>query len=64
MQQKFTGPFNNIAENTNQIVKIVTCSSSLSYNFTRAKLDLMLQPFIAASMKIKPDTSEINDTLK
>ncbi|XP_077284414.1 protein sneaky-like [Arctopsyche grandis] len=58
------GPVNNMVENTHEIVRIITCSSSLNYNFTKAKLDLMMNPFVAATLKMKPDLAEINDTLK
>lgn len=55
------GPLNNILNNAREVVKVFTCSSMLTYNMTRTRLDLLSKPFTNAMNELKNDIPKIAD---
>lgn len=55
------GPLNNILINAREVVKVFTCSSVLTYNMTKTRLDLMSKPFMNAMKELKDDIPKIAD---
>lgn len=53
------GPLNNILINAREVVRVFTCSSMLTYNMTKTRLDLMSKPFVNAMKELKDDIPEI-----
>ncbi|XP_046493019.1 protein sneaky [Neodiprion pinetum] len=57
------GPIFNLTYNGKEVVRTFACTTQLTYNLTKTRLDLMLKPFQQAIFGMKADTSEIRDTL-
>ena len=47
------GPIQNIILNTQQVIHVFSCTSSLTYNLTKTRFDLMFRPFAEAVLNMK-----------
>lgn len=56
-----SGPLNNILINAREVVKVFTCSSILTYNLTKTRIDLMSLPFMNAMKDLKDDIPKISN---
>ncbi|XP_025193978.1 E3 ubiquitin-protein ligase DCST1 [Melanaphis sacchari] len=57
------GPLNNIMKNGSEVIRVFTCSSSLVYNLTKTRYELMFKPFQEALFNLKAETNEIKETI-
>lgn len=59
-----TGPINNIIRNSMEVTRVFVCSTQLTFNLTKTKLDLATKPFINAFMNIDKNLSSIQDNFR
>lgn len=54
------GPLNNITRNGSEVIRVFTCSTTLVYNLTKTRYELMFKPFHEAlfSLKVRFDAFE------
>ncbi|XP_012260976.2 protein sneaky-like [Athalia rosae] len=57
------GPIFNLAYNGKEVVRTFACTTQLTYNLTKTRLDLMFKPFQQAIFGMKADANEIRETL-
>lgn len=57
----FLGPLNNLALNAKEVVRVFTCSTTLTYNLSKTRFDLMAEPFHHALMALQNNISHIKD---
>ncbi|XP_020714114.1 E3 ubiquitin-protein ligase DCST1 isoform X2 [Ceratitis capitata] len=50
-----TGPIFNLASNGGEVVRVFACATTLTYNLTKTRLDLMTKPFHNTLTTIKDD---------
>jgi hypothetical protein len=46
------GPVQNLATNGREVVRVFSCSVSLTYNLTKTRFELMVLPFAAAILNV------------
>uniref|UniRef100_A0A1A9V515 Uncharacterized protein n=1 Tax=Glossina austeni TaxID=7395 RepID=A0A1A9V515_GLOAU len=56
------GPIENLASNVGEVVRVFSCSTILTYNLTRTRLDLMTKPFQRTVYHMKDDIKEVQNT--
>ncbi|GJQ87850.1 hypothetical protein Trydic_g1122 [Trypoxylus dichotomus] len=59
-----SGPIHNLANNGKEVVRVFGCTTSLTYNLTRTRFDLMFKPFTQALFGLKTEAHEIKDTIR
>ncbi|XP_065156113.1 protein sneaky-like [Atheta coriaria] len=59
-----SGPIENLTVNGKEVVRVFGCTTSLTFNLTKARFELMFKPFAEALMQMKGDANEIKDTLR
>ncbi|CAH2984456.1 unnamed protein product [Chilo suppressalis] len=58
------GPITNMGLNAKEVVRVYACSTQLSQNLSGAKFEVMGEPFTTAVLGLRPDISQIKDTIK
>lgn len=58
------GPIDNIIVNTKEVVRVFSCSTSLTYNLTKAKFDLLTSPFSDSLFNLEKNLSQIQQNFK
>ncbi|XP_022909836.1 protein sneaky [Onthophagus taurus] len=59
-----SGPIHNLTENGKEVVRVFGCTTSLTFNLTKTRFELMFKPFTQALFGMKTDANEIKDTLR
>lgn len=59
-----SGPIENLASNGKEVVRVFGCTTSLTYNLTRTRFELMFKPFKQALFGLKTEAHEIKDTIR
>ncbi|XP_062133596.1 protein sneaky [Drosophila sulfurigaster albostrigata] len=59
-----TGPIANLAANAGEVARVFACSTTLTYNLTKTRFDLIAKPFTNTLQHMKSDIVEIQDTFK
>lgn len=59
-----SGPVENLANNGKEVVRTFACTTSLTYNLTKTKFELMYKPFTQAIFGMKTDVNEVKDTIR
>ncbi|XP_026471869.1 E3 ubiquitin-protein ligase DCST1 [Ctenocephalides felis] len=59
-----SGPIQNLATNAKEVIRVFTCSTTLTYNLTKTRFDLMTKPFHEAFMSAKADMTEVKNALR
>jgi hypothetical protein len=55
-----TGSISNIVDNSKEVARVFSCSTFLTYNLTKTKLDLMMKPFFNAFSKVDLNEVQMN----
>lgn len=58
------GPIMNIASNGNEITRVFTCSTRLTYNLTKTRFELMAKPFESVLSTSKEDVAKVIEEFK
>lgn len=59
-----SGPIANLTNNGKEVVRVFACTTTLTYNLTKARFELMFKPFTQALFGMKADVTEVKDTLR
>lgn len=59
-----SGPIANLSTNGKEVVRTFACTTSLTYNLTKTRFELMFKPFTSALFGMKADVHEIKDTIR
>ncbi|KAK5645220.1 hypothetical protein RI129_006520 [Pyrocoelia pectoralis] len=59
-----SGPIQNLSNNGYEVVRVFSCTTSLTFNLTKTKYELMFKPFTQALFGLKTDVSEMKDTVR
>lgn len=59
-----TGPLQNILLNSEEVVRVFSCASYLTYNLTKTKVDLMTKPFKNVLYGMDKNLSSIQNNFK
>lgn len=59
-----SGPIANLTSNGKEVVRVFACTTTLTYNLTKARFELMFKPFTQALFGMKADVTEVKDTLR
>lgn len=59
-----SGPIANLLANANEVARVFSCSTELTYNLTKTRFDLMAKPFTNTLQDMKEDINEIQDSFK
>lgn len=59
-----SGPIQNLANNGREVVRVFGCTTSLTFNLTKTRFDLMFKPFTQALFGLKTEAHEIKDTIR
>ncbi|KAM8708200.1 hypothetical protein ACLKA7_015211 [Drosophila subpalustris] len=59
-----SGPIDNLVTNAGEVARVFACTTMLTYNLTKTRLDLMAKPFTNTLQHMKGDIDEIQDTFK
>ncbi|XP_070503328.1 protein sneaky [Chironomus tepperi] len=54
-----SGPILNIASNTKEVTRVFECTTYLTYNLTKTKVDLAITPFINAFIQMQNNISTV-----
>ncbi|XP_034941255.1 protein sneaky [Chelonus insularis] len=57
------GPILNLTYNGKEVVRTFACTTQLTYNMTKTRLNLMFQPFHEAMLGMKKNVHELKDTV-
>ncbi|CAH1987297.1 unnamed protein product [Acanthoscelides obtectus] len=58
------GPVENLGNNGKEVVRVFACTTSLTFNLTKTRFELMFKPFTQAIFGMKTGVDEIKDTVK
>ncbi|KAK4875676.1 hypothetical protein RN001_012098 [Aquatica leii] len=58
-----SGPLQNLSNNGLEVVRVFSCTTYLTYNLTKARFELMFQPFTQALFGLKTEVLEVKDTI-
>lgn len=58
------GPVANLATNGKEVARTFSCTTSLTFNLTKTRFELMFKPFQNALLGMKTDANEIKDTIR
>ncbi|GLV37969.1 sneaky [Carabus blaptoides fortunei] len=58
------GPITNLANNGKEVARVFSCTTSLTFNLTKTRFELMFKPFQQAILSMKADSNEIKDTVR
>ncbi|KAJ3643166.1 hypothetical protein Zmor_025892 [Zophobas morio] len=59
-----SGPVENITNNGREVVRVFACTTSLTFNLTKTRFELMFKPFSDALFGMKTDVNEVKDTMR
>lgn len=59
-----SGPIQNLTNNGKEVARVFACTTSLTFNLTKTRFELMFKPFTQALFGMKTDVSEIKDTVR
>lgn len=59
-----SGPIDNLVRNADEVARVFACSTTLTYNLTKTRLDLIGKPFINTLQHMRSDIDEIQDSFK
>lgn len=59
-----SGPIANLTNNGKEVVRVFACTTTLTYNLTKARFELMFKPFTQALFGMKADVTEVKDTIR
>lgn len=59
-----TGPLNNMLTNSGEVIRTFACSTSLTYNLSQTRFDLLTRPFHSALIGMKENISHVKDAFK
>ncbi|RZC37622.1 DC STAMP domain containing protein, partial [Asbolus verrucosus] len=59
-----SGPVENITNNGKEVVRVFACTTSLTFNLTKTRFELMFKPFSDALFGMKADVNEVKDTMR
>ncbi|EFA10523.1 protein sneaky [Tribolium castaneum] len=59
-----SGPVDNITVNGREVVRVFACTTSLTFNLTKTRFELMFKPFSDALFGMKADVNEVKDTMR
>lgn len=59
-----SGPISNLTDNGKEVVRVFSCTTSLTFNLTKTRFELMFKPFTQALFGMKTDVAEVKDTLR
>ncbi|KAJ2948596.1 hypothetical protein O0L34_g7851 [Tuta absoluta] len=57
------GPITNMGLNAKEVVRVYACSTHLASNLSKAKYNLMVEPFQNTAFMVKDDMEQVKDTL-
>ncbi|ALC44557.1 snky [Drosophila busckii] len=58
------GPIDNLVRNAGEVARVFSCTTILTYNLTKTRVDLMAKPFTNTLQHMKQDVEEIQDNFK
>lgn len=58
------GPIENLSNNGREVVRVFSCTTSLTFNLTKTRFELMFKPFTQALFGLKSDVTEVKDTIR
>ncbi|KAF5272222.1 hypothetical protein FQA39_LY01304 [Lamprigera yunnana] len=58
-----SGPIQNLSNNGLEVVRVFSCTTSLTYNLTKTRFELMFKPFTQALFGLKGEYKEVKDTI-
>nr|CAI5826874.1 unnamed protein product [Callosobruchus analis] len=58
------GPIENLGNNGKEVVRVFACTTSLTFNLTKTRFELMFKPFTQAIFGMKTGVEEIKDTVR
>lgn len=59
-----SGPVENMSNNGKEVVRVFACTTSLTFNLTKTRFELMFKPFAEALLGMKTEVNEVKDTLR
>lgn len=59
-----SGPIQNLTNNGKEVARVFACTTSLTFNLTKTRFELMFKPFTQALFGMKADVNEIKDTVR
>lgn len=59
-----SGPISNLTNNGKEVVRVFSCTTSLTFNLTKTRFELMFKPFTQALFGMKADVAEVKDTIR
>ncbi|KAF5307692.1 hypothetical protein FQR65_LT06747 [Abscondita terminalis] len=58
------GPLQNLTNNGLEVVRVFSCTTSLTFNMTKTRFELMFKPFSQALFGMKTEVNEVKDTIR
>ncbi|KAH8239100.1 hypothetical protein KR032_000763, partial [Drosophila birchii] len=58
------GPIDNLVSNAEEVARVFVCSSTLTYNLSKTRFDLMAKPFTNTLKNMDRDVDEIRETFE
>ncbi|XP_011195162.3 protein sneaky isoform X2 [Zeugodacus cucurbitae] len=59
-----TGPITNLAANGGEVVQLFACATTLTYNLTKTRLDLMTKPFQKTLTSMEDDVIDVEKSFE
>lgn len=59
-----SGPIQNLTSNGKEVARVFACTTSLTFNLTKARFELMFKPFTNALLGMRADVNEVKDTIR
>jgi E3 ubiquitin-protein ligase DCST1 len=59
-----SGPISNLSHNTEEIIRVFACATSLTFNLTRNRFDLMTKPFQNAILGLHDNMTSFKDNFQ
>lgn len=57
------GPIQNLADNGQEVVRVFSCTTALTYNMTKTRYELMFKPFSDALFGMRADAGDLKESL-
>jgi E3 ubiquitin-protein ligase DCST1 len=61
---RFAGPINNFGNNVKEVARVFACTTTLTYNLTRTRFDLMTKPFQSALLSMTENITRFEENIK
>ncbi|XP_017477692.1 PREDICTED: uncharacterized protein LOC108367564 [Rhagoletis zephyria] len=59
-----SGPISNLVANSGEVVRVFACATTLAYNLTKTRLDLMTKPFQNTLITMKDDVTDVENSFE